>query len=108
MLRDYHHHHFDIVVQISAMTTSIQATIDERVLVSGIDLTEYLLISNQASSFSTPMDRFLEGSGVGRMEKLIVPSTSLGCALRKKNTTKKIPKGSMIAEMSQSSYGTST
>jgi hypothetical protein len=51
------------------------------------------------------MGRFLEGSGIGRMEKLIVPLTPLDNAGGKKNTTKKSSKGSMVAEMSQSIHG---
>lgn len=51
------------------------------------------------------MGRFLEGSGIGRLEKLIVPSTPLDNIGGKRNTTKRISEGSMVAEMSQSIHG---
>lgn len=51
------------------------------------------------------MGRFLEGPGIGRLEKLIVPSTSLDNIGGKRITTKRISEGSMVAEMSQSIHG---
>lgn len=48
-----------------------------RVFVSGVDLSEFLSMAsrmNTSLSCLSPMDRFLEGPGTGRMEKLIQSS----------------------------------
>lgn len=72
---------------------------NQGVMVSGIDLSEYLRNQHSTSSY-TPMGNFLEGPGLGRMEKLIEsasppPNTAVRQVKKARNRTK----GSMAVEV---------
>lgn len=71
---------------------------NQGVMVFGIDLSEYLRNQHSTSSY-TPMGSFLEGPGLGRMEKLIESASPPNTAVRQVKKVRSRTKGSMAVEV---------